>query len=234
MDSCQRQRFILDHYPLVRTIAERLARRLPTHVRIGDLKGAGTIGLIQAVDRYDPTLGVPFKPFAELRIHGAMIDELRGADWVPRSVRRTIQRIEETQRKLLLQFGRPPTREEAATELNMSPEEYDDLSSGTIVFTLVSLDQPADEEKDGYGLSELIPRDEQDVVDALHMHSLLRAVDEAIARLPPKERAALEDTYMGGQKLREVAETLGVTESRVCQLRGEGARRLRVRLDRFA
>jgi RNA polymerase sigma factor for flagellar operon FliA len=224
---------ILAHYPLVRMIAERLVRRLPEHVRIGDLKGAGTIGLIQAVDRFDPSLGVPFRAYAEFRIHGAMIDELREADWVPRSVRDKLKRIEGVQRDLLLSLGRPPTQEEAAAALEMTPAEYEELSSGAIVLSLVSLDHGSKDGEDDHDQYELIPRDEEDVVEALHLHALMHAVRQAIADLPPGEREAFGDTFLGGQKLLEVAAVLRVTESRVCQLRGQAARRLRGRLRQF-
>ena len=133
-----REQLILDYYPLVRTIACRMARRLPPSVEVDELINIGTLGLIDAVDRYDASRGVPFKAYAEIRIQGSMFDSLRGDDWVPRSVRRKVNRIEHAKKSLTFSLGRDPSREEMATAMDLSVEEYDKLMENVKSYLKVS------------------------------------------------------------------------------------------------
>ena len=137
-----REQLILDYYPLVRTIACRMARRLPPSVEVDELINIGTLGLIDAVDRYDASRGVPFKAYAEIRIQGAMFDALRGDDWVPRSVRRKVNRIEHAKKTLSFNLGRDPSRDEMAAAMDMSTDEYDNLVRDARIKKLISLDIP--------------------------------------------------------------------------------------------
>jgi RNA polymerase sigma factor for flagellar operon FliA len=224
-----RESLILAHYPVVRMIAARLVRRLPSHVDADELINIGTVGLIEAIDRFDPARAVPFKSFAELRIKGSMVDALRQGDWVPRSVRRKFRRIEEARVKLKAALARDPTRDEMAGELELSAEEYDDLVGDSLIRQLGSLDMPIDEDgtttvadqvrADGEGADETWIREETTL-----------AVKEAVGHLPDKERTVLTLFYLKGMKLREIGDILGVTESRACQLRNQGVQRLKVRL----
>jgi RNA polymerase sigma factor for flagellar operon FliA len=224
-----REQLILDYYPLVRTIACRMARRLPPSVEIDELINVGTLGLIDAVDRFDTSRGVPFKAYAEIRIQGSMFDSLRGDDWVPRSVRRKINRIEAARQGLTLRHGRTPDREEMAEALELTPESYDSLVSDARIKRLISLDMPTTE--DGHTpLVEIIPRDEQSVEQTLCQEELKTEVAHAVQCLPDKERLAITLYYLQGVTLREIGEILDVTESRACQLRGQGIKRLKFRL----
>jgi RNA polymerase sigma factor for flagellar operon FliA len=224
-----RQQLILDYYPLVRTIACRMARRLPPSVEVDELINVGTLGLIDAVDRYDASRGVPFKAYAEIRIQGSMFDSLRGDDWVPRSVRRKVNRIEDARKTLQLSLGRNPDREEMAAALELNPTEYDALCKDARIKKLISLDMPTSE--DGHTpLVEILPRDEQSVETTLCREELKSEVAHAVSCLPDKERVAVTLYYMQGVTLREIGEILNVTESRACQLRSQGVKRLKFRL----
>ncbi len=224
-----RQQLILDYYPLVRTIACRMARRLPPSVEVDELINVGTLGLIDAVDRYDPSRRVPFKAYAEIRVQGAMFDALRGDDWIPRSVRRKVNRIEAARRRLTLALGRPPERAEMAEVLELSLEGYDSLCEDARIKRLLSLDMPTTDE--GHTpLVEILPRDEQTVEELICNEELKSEVAHAVQCLPDKERVAVTLYYLQGITLREIGDILGVTESRACQLRGQGIKRLKFRL----
>ena len=161
-----REQLILDYYPLVRTIACRMARRLPPSVEVDELINIGTLGLIDAVDRYDASRGVPFKAYAEIRIQGAMFDALRGDDWVPRSVRRKVNRIEHAKKTLSFNLGRDPSRDEMAAAMDMSTDEYDNLVRDARIKKLISLDIPTTEDGNT-PLVEIIPNNDDSVESTL-------------------------------------------------------------------
>ena len=155
--SSVREQAILEYYPLVRTIAGRLARRLPPNVDADELVNTGVLGLIDAIDRFDPTRGVPFKAYAEIRIQGAMVDSLRHDDFVPRSVRRKANRIEAARATLSRSLGRDATREEMAAELGTSVGGYEAMAADATIRKVLSFDAPTSEDDDGQGLHELRP-----------------------------------------------------------------------------
>ncbi len=224
-----RERMILEHYPLVRTIACRMVRRFPSSVDVDELINVGAMGLIDAVDRFDATREVPFKAYAEIRIRGAIVDALRGADWVPRSVRRKFMRIENARVKLFRSLGREPDREEMAKALEIRPEEYDDLCGDARIRRLVSLDAPADEDNHT-PLSERVSSNDEDVTEIWARAEIQQEVVAAVHNLPAKERTAVSLYYLHGLTLKEIGEILEVTESRACQLRAQGIKRLKFRL----
>jgi RNA polymerase sigma factor for flagellar operon FliA len=226
-----REQLILEHYPLVRTIAARMIRRLPSSVELDELVNVGALGLIDAVDRFDPSRRVPFKAYAEIRVRGAIVDSLRGADWVPRSVRRKVNRIEAARDKLTRKFDRVPTHIEMAAELEMSVKAYEDLCGDAQIRRLVSLDAPVDDEN-ATTLSERIGNDDEDVLTAWSREELKAEVMSAVHHLPKKERTAVALYYLHELTLKEIGEVLGVTESRACQLRASGVKRLKFRLAR--
>lgn len=224
-----RGELILSYHPLVRTIACRMARRLPPSVDVDELINVGILGLIDAVDRYDAGRGVPFKAYAEIRIQGAMIDALRSDDWVPRSVRRKSNRIEDIRLQLSRALGRDPSREEMASALDMSVDEYEENVRDARITRLVSLDVSTT--TDGRTpLVESIGLDEKNAEDQLGTEQLKELVTHAVSCLPEKERLAVTKYYLQGLTLRQIGTILGVTESRACQLRGQGIKRLQYRL----
>lgn len=227
----ERERLILEHYPLVRMIATRMVRRFPSHVEVEELINIGTLGLIDAIDRFDAARGVPFKSYAEIRIRGAIVDSLREADWIPRSVRRRFARLETTRAQLRAQFGREPTREEMAAALEVPVEMYDHLVGGSEIRRLVSLDAPLDDEAGGTTVGDQVSdEDAQPLLDQW-IHEETRAqVAGAIHRLPEKERQVVSLYFQRGLNLKEIGDILGVTESRVCQLRIQAVNRLKMKL----
>ncbi|MFN7146011.1 MAG: sigma-70 family RNA polymerase sigma factor, partial [Myxococcota bacterium] len=210
---------------MVRGIALRMARRLPSHVDVDELVNVGVLGLIDAIDRYDANRGVPFRAYAEIRVRGAMVDALRDADWTPRAVRRSGTRLDTARGDLRRKLGRDPDRLEMARELEVTPAEYDRLCSASEVRRVVSLDLPTGEDGEGR-LADQVADDEASVVDrwvaAERNAGLARAVEE----LPERERLVVTAYYQRGLSLKEIGATLGVTESRVCQIHGQAIKRL--------
>lgn len=231
MTQKERERLILEHYPLVRMIATRMVRRFPSHIEVEELINIGTLGLIDAIDRFDAARGVPFKSYAEIRIRGAIVDSLREADWIPRSVRRRFARLETTRTQLRTQLGREPTREEMAGALEVDVEMYDDLVGGAEIRRLVSLDAPLDDEGGGATVGDQVSDDSAQPLLDQWIHEETRSqVAGAIQRLPEKERQVISLYYQRGLNLKEIGEILGVTESRVCQLRIQAVNRLKTKL----
>lgn len=225
----ERDALIVMYVPLVRTIAGRLAKRLPSSVDTDELISVGTVGLIEAIDRFDPQRGVPFKAYAEVRIRGSMVDHLRSSDFVPRAVRRKFARIEYTRKHLAAKFGRPPSREEMAAELEMSPDDFDDYETQSEIRKQVSGNAPLGDE-DGPTIIDQVESDLTLVEDDLVQREIIEELRSAITFLPEKERVVLTFYYLQGMGLKEIGRTLGVTESRACQIAKAALARLRVRL----
>ena len=228
-DNVSREQLIIAYHPLVRTIACRMARRLPPSVDVDEMINVGMLGLIDAVDRFDPSRGVPFKSYAEIRVQGAMIDALRGDDWIPRSVRRKSNHLDEARTRLTQSLGRAPTREEMAHVLDLSIPEYEKLVRESRISRLISLDVSTTE--DGKTpLVESVTNNEDNPEDLLGAEELKGVISHAVNCLPEKERLAVTRYYLQGLTLKQIGAMLGVTESRACQLRGQGIKRLRFRL----
>ena len=222
----ERDAMIVDHLALVRLIAARISRRIPAHVDSEELVNVGILGLIDAVDRFDPDRGTPFKAYAEIRIRGAIVDSLRQSDWVPLVIRRKLARIETTRTTLRQQLGCEPTRADMAKALGLSPDGYDDLVGNSVVHHLVSLDAPADVET-GASLADRVADSAEHALDRWIGDEARSAMAGAIHMLPQMEREVLHLYYEKGLKYREIGKELGVCESRVCQLRTQAISRVR-------
>ena len=220
---------ILAYYPLVRTIAYRIAKRLPTNQDIDEFINIGVLGLIDAVERFDPTKKVPFKSYAEIRIQGSIVDSLRAADWTPRSVRRKANRIEAARARLARKFDREPTREELAKALEMTPERYDSLKEEALIRKVISSSLPVGPES-STTIEEQVAAKDPDLEELWVEYEIKQEVVDAIRLLPRKERMAVNLYYLKGLTLREIGDTLGVSESRACQLRSQGVKRMKVKL----
>lgn len=225
----ERDALILDHVDLVRIIARRLARRLPSSVDLDELISVGTIGLIDAIDRFDPHRGVPFKGFADIRIRGSMVDYLRGIDPVTRAVRRKYDRLEHARVHLREKLKRTPDREEMATYLELSVDAYDDMLDQSRIFTVVSTSTPLDEEG-STTIGDQISAGGQTVEDEWVARELTDEMITAIGNLPEKERFVITKYYLESRTLKDIGSELGVTESRACQLAKQGTVRMRQRL----
>lgn len=213
------------HSELVRRIAHHLAARLPPNVEVDDLIQAGMIGLIEAARQFDPAAGASFETYASIRIRGAMIDEIRRGDWIPRSVHRRVREAAEATRQIEQREGRAASATEVASAIGMSIDDYGRLMEGAARGHVLSLDEDA-EQRGEPRTAEHAPA-AQVQLESAEFHSELT---EAINGLPERERLILSLYYEQELNLREIGAVLGITESRVCQVHGQAMVRLRARL----
>ena len=228
-----RDRLILTYAPLVKYVAGRLGSGLPAHVDEGDLISYGLLGLISAIERYDPDRDIKFETYAIVRIKGAIIDELRALDWVPRSVRSRAREIERAIAELEAKVGRAPTDEEIAHKIGISQDELEESLTDISRSTIAALDELWSGGADGDQVSLLDTIEDQAgprPADALDETEVRETLADAIARLPEREKLVITLYYYEELTLREIGEVLGVTESRVSQLHTKAVLRLRSRL----
>ncbi|MEA3020545.1 MAG: polymerase sigma factor FliA [Actinomycetota bacterium] len=219
----------IDQYlPLVRHIVFQVAVHFPRHVDREELATAGTLGLVEAAQRYDETRGVPFQRFAAQRIRGAILDAVRSADWAPRSVRTMARTLESTSTRLMSDLGRPPTIEEVASAMSTTPEllaRLQDRIHRSVVLALDHRVVDADEESTLGELITDLAHPEPSV--ELEERELLGYLRDAVGLLPERHRLVVIGYFLEGRTSGELARFLGVTESRVSQLRSEGLDMLR-------
>jgi RNA polymerase sigma factor FliA len=228
-----RDRLIVMYSPLVKYVAGRLGSGLPAHVDEGDLVSYGLLGLIGAIERYDPDRDIKFETYAIARIRGSIIDELRALDWVPRSVRSRAREIERAIATLEAQFGRAPTDDEIATKVGISIEELEEALTAIARSSIAALDELWSVSGEGDQVSLLDTLEDPDSVrpaDALDETELREILGDAISRLPEREKLVITLYYYEELTLREIGEVLGVTESRISQLHTKAILRLKARL----
>ena len=232
-DEKLRDRLILTYAPLVKYVAGRLGSGLPAHVEEGDLVSYGLLGLIGAIERYDPDRDVKFETYALSRIKGSIIDELRALDWVPRSVRARARDIERAVAELEAKLGRAPNDDEIAGKLGLTEDELEDSLTEISRSSIAALDElwTVSAGGDQIALIDTI-EDTQgpEPQSALAQTELREAMADAIARLPEREKLVVTLYYYEELTLREIGEVLGVTESRVSQLHTKAILRLKARL----
>ncbi|MDF7679688.1 RNA polymerase sigma factor FliA [Enterobacteriaceae bacterium ESL0689] len=219
----------LRYAPLVRHEALRLQVRLPSYVELDDLLQAGGIGLLNAVERYDALQGTAFTTYAVQRIRGAMLDELRSRDWVPRSVRRHAREVTKVMQQLEQQHGRPASEPEIASALNISLEEYRQILLDTNNSQLFSWDEWHDEHGDSVE-NGIEAHPEANPLYTLLEENMRQRVINAIDMLPEREKMVLTLYYQEELNLKEIGAVLEVGESRVSQLHSQAIKRLRARL----
>ena len=233
-DPALRDRLIVTYAPLVKYVAGRLGSGLPAHVDDEDLVSYGLLGLIGAIERYEPDRDVKFETYAIARIRGAIIDELRALDWVPRSVRSRAREIERAIGELESKLGRVPSDEEIAAKIGITTEELDESLSEISRSSIAALDElwsVGGSDGDQVALIDTIEDTEApDPQGALSRTELREAIADAIARLPEREKLVVTLYYYEELTLREIGEVLGVTESRVSQLHTKAILRLKARL----
>lgn len=225
---------LLEKYlPLVRYVAERLATTLPSFVDVSDLASMGIFGLFDAIDRFDPTMGVKFKTYAMNRIRGSILDELRSLDWVPRLVRIKANKIEKACNELHRKLGREPTFFEMSKQLGMEFDEYNSMIKGAAATAIISLSEEWTDQEDNHG-NRKIDLLEDDNPTGTPLHSMqLRDIRDVIANhLSEKERIIVTLYYYEGLSMKEIAQVLNLTESRICQIHGKVVTRLRDQLHR--
>lgn len=219
------------HAGLVKRLAYQLKAKLPPSVEIDDLIQAGMMGLLDAVNKYEDTHGAQFETYAAQRIRGAMLDELRSADWLPRSARKGMRDVETAISQLEQQLGRSPAESEVARHLKLSLEEYYALLEDCSGHQLVYYEDFHDDESGGeHFLDRFMTDDAGDPVRGLLEDNFKGALIEAIDALPDREKLLMGLYYEQELNLKEIGAVLNVSESRVCQLHSQAVGRLRATL----
>lgn len=232
VDGKLRDQLIMDYAPLIRFVAQRIATRLPSNIDIDDLISAGVIGLMDAIEKYDPSRDNKFKTYAEFRIRGAILDELRSQDWVPRSVRDKAKKIEKVYTELEQKLGRVVTDEEIAKELDVSLDEYYDMVAKVKAVNLLSIDElvgPSQNDKKSL-LECLENSNSKNPFTHLKSKGVRELLIKNIEELPEKQKLVLSLYYYEDLNLKEIGKILEVTESRVSQLHTQAVEKLRSRL----
>ena len=225
-----RNEHVTRHLGCVDRVVKRLARRLPRHVDLDDLRSAGMIGLIEAAERFDPTRNENFEAFAEFRIRGAILDDLRSRDSLSRDMRRVCSELRDASVKLANQIGRTPTEADLAKHLGVSVEEVRERQAKLSGWSVVGWDDAGPSFLERTRDDQALDPCEQTASRQLHLKMM-----DYIDRLPERMQQVLGLYYCEDLNLREIGQVLGVTESRVCQIHGEATRRLRRLLgDQFA
>jgi RNA polymerase sigma factor for flagellar operon FliA len=233
-DPALRERLILSYSPLVKYVAGRLGTGLPAHVEEGDLVSYGLLGLMNAIERYDPGRDIKFETYAVTRIKGAIIDELRALDWVPRSVRSRAREIERASVELENRHHRPPSDEEVAKHIGISGDEFQESLTAISRSSVAALDELWTISASGGDTVSLIDTLQDPHADdpsaEMEKVEMREALADAISRLPERERMVITLYYTEELTLREIGEVLGVTESRVSQLHTKAVLRLKGKL----
>src|SRR4051812_45327421 len=229
-----RERLVVAYSPLVKYVSGRMASGLPAHVEESDLISYGLVGLISAIERFDLDREIKFETYAITRIKGAIIDELRSLDWVPRSVRSRAREIERANQKLEHKLQRAPSDEEMSAELQMTVDEFQEALLQISNSTVAALDElwsVSDASGDQVSLLDTITDENApDPAAVVDQAELKDRVADAISRLPEREKLVVALYYYENLTLREIGEVLGVTESRISQLHTKAVLRLRSRL----
>ncbi len=224
-----KEEFVAEFTPLVKRIAYHMMAKLPASVQVDDLIQAGMIGLLDAIKRYEGSYGRQFESYASQRIRGAILDELREADWLPRSMRKKMRDVETTIRKLEQDLGHPPGEQELADELEISIDEYHKILQNARGAQLIYYEDFQKDDEDPF-LDRFCVDSGGDPLEALLDENLRALLIKAIDNLPPREKQVMGMHYEQEMNLREIGEVMGVSESRVCQLHTQAVSRLRSRM----
>lgn len=226
-----REELIMKYAPLVKYISDRLATRMPSHISRDDLNSAGIIGLFDAIENFDSSRGIKFETYASYRIRGAILDEMRKLDWVPRSVRKEIQKIEAAITAIQAKLGRTPEDEEIALEMGVSLETYYKMIDRAHNVNLLSLDEPVPG-----ALNTAVNKIESgnpSPLDKIKKSELERIIASALANLPEKVQTVISLYYFDEMTLKEIAEIMGLTESRISQIHSKAIIILRGKLKAY-
>lgn len=222
---------ITQYAPMVKKIAGILISRLPASIELDDLIQVGIIGLIDAARQFDPAQGVQFETFASQRVRGAMLDELRREDWMPRQARRHAKQIEEAIGQLEQRLGRSPIESEIADELDLSLAEYQELLGECKGLSLLHFEDFTDDEGESVnGLAGIVDHASPDPLSMLSDEAFRQSLVGAIGALPERDQLVMALYYDQELNLKEIGAVLGVSESRVSQLHSQAVARLRVKL----
>jgi RNA polymerase sigma factor for flagellar operon FliA len=225
-----RDHLLEQHMPLVKRLAHHMKAKLPPSVEVDDLVQAGMMGLLDAINRYEDTHGAQFETYAVLRIRGAMLDELRNSDWMPRSTRQSMRKVETAMNALQQKLGRAPTESEVAKSLKISLAEYQDLLSEGGGHQLIYYEDFHGDDDGNDSFLDRYVADDSDPLRALLETDFRQAVIDAIDSLPPREKILMGLYYEEELNLKEIGAVMGVSESRVSQLHTQAVSRLRAAL----
>ncbi len=232
IDAVTKDEIIVEYAPLIKYIAQKIAARLPANIELDDLISCGVIGLMDAIDKFDPTRDNKFKTYAEFRIRGSILDELRAQDWVPRSIREKAKLVERTYAKLESELGRPATDEEMCKELDCSQEEFHDLINKSKSVSLLNIDDSASFNRGDKKLMAGLMENSRssNPFSAVNYKNVRDTIKEGIMTLPEKQRLVLSLYYYEDLNLKEIGQVLDVTESRVSQLHTQAILKLKAKL----
>jgi len=229
-----REQIVLEHAPLIRYIVNRIAVRLPSHIDLDDLHNTGVIGLMDAIEKYDPEKNCKFKTYAEFRIKGAILDQLRSLDWVPRSVRQKGRKLEKAYGEVEQRLGRSANEDEVADSLGLELDKFHTLINQVRGISLVNLEEIRGTNSDGDRAGTFA-----DIIEDVHSENPFASlklmetkhvISDTIGSLPEKERLVISLYYYEDLNMKEIGNILGITESRVCQIHTKSVMRLRSKL----
>ena len=223
------------YLPLVAAVMGRLAMTLPDHVDHDDLYSVGLVGLLQALRNFNPACGTSFETYARVRVRGAMLDELRRMDWVPRTIHEKARKVKNMMSQLEQKLGKAPTEAQMAKALGISAKEYEELLNEVRPAAFVCLDAAgAADDSDGGALHEVIADlTEDSPVEKVSQRELKAVIFERLKELPEMQRKVLALYYIEDMHLREIAEVFGLTESRISQIHSQAILSIRAYLQRF-
>ena len=232
-----RKELIREYAPLVKIIAERISNRLPPSVELDDLINAGVLGLIDALNKFDSSRGVQFTTYAKYRIKGAILDQLRALDWVPRGLRQKARKLEETSLNLQKKLGREPTEEELAESLNLSIQELHELTfeiRGVLSFRFENLDMVSSPYGDkNHPADFFAPGRAEDPFSLLSLKEAKEAIAQYVGTLPERDRLIISLYYYDQLTMKEIGRVIGLTEVRVCQIHAKIIHSLRQHLKKL-
>lgn len=232
--TAEQERMMVEHLPIVRYLARRIHERLPQHVDMEDLVGAGVLGLLDAFQKFDPAKQVQFRSYAQFRIRGAILDSLRTLDWSPRDLRRKGRAVEEAIRVLTVRSGRAPSEAEVATEMQLELGEYQQLLGELKGLEIGTLHMERSEDSGEEELAYIPNRPEDDPLFRCLEGEMRERLADSVNKLPERERLVMTLYYYEEMTMKEIGLTLGVVESRISQIHASAVLHLRMLLADFA
>ena len=228
-----REEVIIRYSPMIKYVANRIAMRLPPHIEVDDLISVGVLGLMDAISKYDSSRGAKFKTYAEFRVRGAILDELRAMDWVPRSIRQKASSVDKVVQSLQVKLSRSPEDEEVAKEMGISLDQFHDTLNETKSIPVFSLEDLGIAKESGEQqslLDCLAGKADADPQTQIRLIELKEIIAKAIDALPEKERLMVSLYYYEELTMKEIGAVLEITESRVSQIHSKAVYRLRTKL----
>jgi len=228
-----REEVIKRYSPMIKYVANRIAMRLPPHIEVDDLISVGVLGLMDAISKYDSNRGAKFKTYAEFRVRGAILDELRAMDWVPRSIRQKASKVDKVVQELQAKLSRSPEDEEVAKEMGISLDQFHDTLNETKSIPVFSLEDLGIAKESGEQqslLDCLAGKADADPQTQIRLIELKEIIAKAIDALPEKERLMVSLYYYEELTMKEIGAVLEITESRVSQIHSKAVYRLRTKL----